>query len=95
MPKNRTRTKNENGAWVVSRPCSKLRIGTRKSGKSALIMSNDELIAVLDDANKKRYHHKARTVLLNRGVKLNWPEGLTEDHSLQSLADEMRGNTAN
>lgn len=89
MPKNRTKKKNENGAIIVTRPNPKFRIGSRKGGKSALLMSNDELIAVLDDSNKKRYHAKARTVLANRGVTIE-PKVVEADNSLESLAETMK-----
>lgn len=94
MPKNVSVSKTQSGRIIKSRPAHKMRIGTRSSGKSALVMSNKELIDVLDDKNKKRYHNKARKVLLERGVKLDWPDGLTEKRDLESLADELRGDKA-
>lgn len=70
MPKNVSRVKTKDGAIIVKRPTSKFRIGNRKGGKSALLMTNQQLMDVLKDPNKKRYHHKARAVLAARGGAL-------------------------
>lgn len=94
MPKNVSTTKTASGATVKRRPYHKFRIGTRKSGKSALMMSNDELKDVLNDKNKKRYHSKAAQVLKARGIEVEWPKKLVKQASLEDVAEEMRGNTA-
>lgn len=67
MPKNRKVIKNGNTVTVLSVP-SKLRIGTRKSGTSALLMTTEALKDVLTKKDNSRYHNKARTVLAMRGV---------------------------
>ena len=46
----------------------KFKIGNRSGGKPANMLSTADLQAVLDNADKKRYHKNARTVLKNRGV---------------------------
>ncbi len=68
MPKNIVKVKNSAGAIVKTRPMKKFRIGTRKSGKSALLMSNDELMNVINDNGKKRHRNKAIKVLRMRGI---------------------------
>lgn len=73
MPKNRTRTKTASGGIIHSRPCSKFRIGTRKSGKSALLMSTEDLQALLQDEGKRRYFAKAVAVLKLRGIEAEHP----------------------
>ena len=62
MPKSRKVTKVD-GRTVVTNAPTKLRIGSRKGGKSANLMSKDELEKVLADSGKKRYHDKARAAL--------------------------------
>jgi len=68
MPKNRKVEKNKEGVVKMSIPKSKLRIGNRKSGRSAFLMSTEELKNVLAKDDYKKYHQKARTVLRQRGV---------------------------
>ena len=68
MPKNRVTKKSNTGAVSHFRPSTKLRIGTRKSGKSAFLMSTEDLVKVIEDKNKTRYHAKAKTVLSLRGA---------------------------
>ena len=46
----------------------KFKIGNRSGGKPANILSTADLKAVLENEDKKRYHAKARAVLVNRGV---------------------------
>ena len=70
MPKNKTTSKTANGRVIKNRPASRLRIGNRKSGRSALQMTNEELIKVLTDKNKTKYKTKAMTVLNKRGVDI-------------------------
>ena len=67
MPKNRKVTK-VNGATVVTKTPNKLRIGTRKTGQAASLLSTKRLQDVLEDSNLKRYHNNARTVLQHRKV---------------------------
>ncbi len=67
MPKNRNVVKKD-GLIRKYNVASKLRIGTRKSGTAAHLMSTEALQAVLNSNDKKRYHTKARTVLAARGV---------------------------
>lgn len=96
MPKNISRVKTANGAVVMKRPCSKFRIGSRKGGKSALLMTSDELKDVLNDQSKKRYHAKAVAVLRMRGVEVEWPRKLVEEvNGLEAVVEEIRaGGTA-
>jgi len=67
MPKSTKVTKHD-GAIHRQKVSMKLRIGTRKSGKSAVAMSTEELQAVLESSDKRKWHTKARTVLATRGV---------------------------
>ena len=46
----------------------KFRIGNAKGGRSAHSMSNEELLNILDDSNKKRYRNNAKRVLALRGL---------------------------
>lgn len=69
MPKNSTVVKKD-GLIHKHRVANKLRIGDRKSGTSANLMSNEALLAVLKSRDKAKYHAKARTVLTARGVVL-------------------------
>ena len=62
MPKNRI-VKKVDGRTISKRAPSKMRIGTRKAGKSANLMSNAELQAVLDSGDKRKWHHVAKAVL--------------------------------
>ncbi len=86
MPKNRRRTKMQNGVIKHERPRTKLRIGTRKTGKSALHMSSDDLKAVVNNIDMKRYHDKARMVLAKRGIQVDWHKPLL-DQSIDSSQD--------
>ncbi len=45
---------------------TKLRIGGRKSGKSAHSMSNVQLNAICNDRQQRRWHYAAKTVLASR-----------------------------
>ncbi len=62
MPKANKVEKRDGRTFKV-KVCTKLRIGTRKAGKSALLMTKDELLKVLEDKGKKRYHAKAKAAL--------------------------------
>lgn len=66
MPKNNKVTKRD-GIIRKSKVPAKLRIGTRKAGKSAIGMTTDALKAILTSDNHKRDHCHARTVLIMRG----------------------------
>jgi len=67
MPKGRKVIKNGNTIhrFNVRR---KFRIGSRKTGTSALQMTTEALKTVLGRVDQKRYHAKARTVLAMRGI---------------------------
>jgi len=67
MPKNRKVIKHD-GISTAHNVASKLRIGTRKSGSSASLMSNKRLLEVLDDANLNSDWDNARAVLKERKV---------------------------
>ncbi len=67
MPKSTKVTKID-GVIRRQKVPMKLRIGTRKSGKSAIAMSNEELQAVLESNDKRKWHYRARSVLEARGV---------------------------
>jgi len=66
MPKQRKVLKTGNTVNKFNVP-SKLRIGTRKSGTSAFLMTTEALKDVLTKKDHGRYHNKARTVLAMRG----------------------------
>ena len=66
MPKNRKTVKLDGVIKHLNVP-SKLRIGTRKAGTSASLMSNSTLQDVLTDKGKKRYWNNAQSVLISRG----------------------------
>jgi len=65
MPKSVRKVKKDN-RWIRVIVPTKFRIGTRKGGTSAQLMSKDQLQEVLLDPSKSKYHSKARTVLANR-----------------------------
>jgi len=67
MPKS-TKVTKKDGAVRRQKVSMKLRIGTRKGGKSAVAMSNEELRATLESKDKRKWHNRARTVLAARGV---------------------------
>jgi len=69
MPKNRKKVKVDNRIVTIKIP-AKNRIGTRKGGISANLMSNESLMDVITDPNKSKWYHIARTVLLNRGQEI-------------------------
>lgn len=69
MPKQRKRVKK--GQVVkTSNVLRKHRIGTRKTGVAAEQMSTVDLIAVLADDNKTRYHKNAAIVLRTRPINI-------------------------
>ena len=65
MPKNRKTIKHD-GVITKINVASKLRIGTRKSGTCASLMSTKRLNAVLEDKNLKSDWDNALTVLNRR-----------------------------
>ena len=65
MPKN-SKVEKRDGRVIRTRVPHKHRIGSRKSGVSASMMSNDQLYDVLNNVDKKKWHHIAYTVLGNR-----------------------------
>jgi hypothetical protein len=67
MPKNNKVSKHDGNIFKQKVP-AKLRIGTRKSGKSAIAMSSAELQAVLESNDKRKWHYRARKVLRQRGI---------------------------
>jgi len=67
MPKS-TKVVKKDGAIHRYKVPMKMRIGTRKGGKSAIAMSNEELLSVLTSSDKRKWHKHARTVLASRGV---------------------------
>ncbi len=67
MPKS-TKVTKKDGVIHRQKVSMKMRIGPRKSGTSALAMSTEELLAVLEVSDKSKWHQKARTVLVSRGV---------------------------
>ena len=65
MPKSRKSDKRDGRVFKSNVP-TKFKIGNRKTGKSAMLMSVKELEAVLEDSNKKKFHNKARAALALR-----------------------------
>ena len=69
MPKARKRTKT--GQVVkVSNVLRKFRIGNRKSGVAAESMSTVDLIKVLADKTKSKFHKNAAIVLRTRPISI-------------------------
>jgi len=50
---------------------AKFRIGNAKGGVGAHSMSNEALLNILDDSNKKKYRNNAKRVLAARGLLQN------------------------
>jgi len=67
MAKRHILVKETNRTFRV-KVATKFRIGPRKSGQCASQMSNSDLLAVLETADKSKYHSNAKTVLGYRGV---------------------------
>jgi len=67
MSKRKTVIKTDRGVKIFKAP-AKFRVGNRKSGRSALIMTTADLLKELTSGNNKRAHDKIRTVLNKRGV---------------------------
>lgn len=65
MPKNKLVTKRD-GILIKTSVPSKLRIGSRKSGRSAHVMSNAALQTIKP---KSKDYQNAQTVLKLRGIK--------------------------
>ena len=64
MPRKRTNTKGKNWNLADRR---KFRVGNRKGGVSALSMKTSELLKVLADEGKAKYHNNVVAVLKHRG----------------------------
>ena len=75
MPKNNKVTKIGNNIHKQKVP-SRLRVGGRKSGKSAIGMSTQALKDELTNPNHKRSRNKIMAVLRKRGVEIDWPAKL-------------------
>ena len=67
MPKSKKTTKID-GRTVHHKNPMKLRIGTRKTGKSAVAMTTADLLAVLGSKDKRKWHDNARAALRSRGA---------------------------
>lgn len=67
MPKHKVVTKGSDGSITKTTVKSKMRIGSRENGVSALSMSNKDLKAVIADKDKAGDHQNAKTVLKSRG----------------------------
>ncbi len=67
MPKSNRIVKIENRLIKIITP-TKFKIGNRKTGKSANLMSNSALKSVLEDATRSKWHNNARAVLTLRAA---------------------------
>jgi len=67
MPKHRKVVKRDGQIFKFNTP-NKFRIGTRKNGVSAHMMSSAALQEVIANKDKAKYHKNARTVLAIRGI---------------------------
>lgn len=67
MPKNRKVVKISQAMVLINEP-RKFRIGSRKGGKSAHVMSSKELRDILKDEDRKRDRSNATAILRLRGV---------------------------
>lgn len=67
MPKNNSVTKKDGVVKKLKVP-AKLRIGTRKAGKSAIRMTTAALKSVLENSANTRDHVHAKVVLNMRGI---------------------------
>ena len=65
MPKSNKVVKHD-GRQFKQKVATKFKIGNRKTGTAANLMSTSQLQAVLEDTNRKKFHNKARQVLANR-----------------------------
>ena len=65
MPKSNKVIKKD-GRHFTQKVATKFKIGNRKTGTAANLMSTAQLEAVLEDSNRKKYHNKARQVLATR-----------------------------
>ncbi len=63
MPKSVSKAKDSRGVWVTKVVPTKFRIGTRKHGKSAHMMSTEDLMQVVLDDNKSKWHASAIQVI--------------------------------
>jgi len=67
MPKSRKVTKKD-GVIHKQDVATKFKIGNRKTGTAAHLMSTAQLEAVIEDDNRKKFHNKARQVLAKRAA---------------------------
>ena len=67
MPKSNKIVKRD-GRQYKEKASTKFKIGNRKTGTSANLMSVAALEAVLKDSNRKKFHGKARQVLAMRAA---------------------------
>lgn len=67
MPKSVRKVKKD-GVWKTIVVPTKFRIGTRKNGTSANLMSNDALMQVLANKDQGKYWKCAKAVLANRYI---------------------------
>ena len=65
MPKSIRKTKKD-GYWTKVVVPTKFRIGNRKTGTSANLMSNEDLEKVLANNDQARYWSNAKAVLMSR-----------------------------
>ena len=65
MPKSNKTVKHD-GRQFQQKVCTKFKIGNRKTGISASLMSSSDLQKVIEDSNRKKFHNKARQVLALR-----------------------------
>ena len=63
MPRQRKHNKTSNWNTISS---SKFRIGTRKAGVPANSLPTKQLLAIVSDSGKAKYHSKAYAVLKKR-----------------------------
>ncbi len=69
MPKLRKRVK-KGQVIKKSNVLRKFRIGNRKTGDSAEQMNTEDLIAVLANESKSKYHRNAASVLKTRTINI-------------------------
>jgi hypothetical protein len=89
MPKMKKRAKGAPASSAIS-VRRKFRIGNAKGGKSALQMSTEALKEVLNNDNKsmKKFHKNARNVLAQRGIRVDWHQGLVADNTVADNSDQ-------
>jgi len=65
MPKSNKVVKHD-GRQFKQKVATKFKIGNRKTGTCANLMSKADLEKVLEDNGRKKFHNKARQVLAKR-----------------------------